>query len=174
MLQLKTKPYLSNEALKAKLAGHKDVRIFQYWQIVYSVQINFGKKAEDIAGILGVEKAKVYRTVQLYNKYGVDFVDYLQWGGRRQATSYLSREEEKALLDQIAGKAAKGKILTAKDIRKTVEQRVGHAVSDDYLWDLFNRNKWSKKAPRPKHPKQDLQAQEEFKKNTRGYWGPAS
>ena len=43
-------------------------------------------------------------------------------------------------------------------------------VSDDYIWDMFKRHKWSKKVPRQSHPQADKAAQEEFKK-TPGKFG---
>ena len=60
------------------------------------------------------------------------------------------------------------------DIRKVVEKKVGQSVSDDYLWDLFKRHNWKKKAPRPQHPKKQQAKQEEFKKNSPSFWSPAS
>ena len=58
----------------------------------------------------------------------------------------------------IKTKAKEGSIIVAKHIRKIVEAKVGKAVSDDYLWDLFNRHNWKKKMPRPEHPKCNKQA----------------
>ena len=68
--------------------------------------------------------------------------------------------------------ALEGKVLVAKHIRKIVETKVGKAVSDDYIWDLFKRHDWKKKMPRPEHPKKNKAAQEEFKKNSLKYWQP--
>jgi len=53
-----------------------------------------------------------------------------------------------------------------------VETKVGNKVSDDYLWDLFNRHGWKKKMPRPRHPKSDKATQTKFKKNFPSYWNP--
>ncbi len=60
-------------------------------------------------------------------------------------------------------KASAGTILTAYDILKHVEQRVGRAVSDKFLWDLFKRNGWVKQSPGPELPRKDIKAQERFK-----------
>jgi transposase len=75
-------------------------------------------------------------------------------------------------LEAIESKASKGLIKTANDMRAIVEQKVGKAVSDDYLWDLFNRHGWKKKMPRPHHPKRSLSDQQEFKKNSPTRWQP--
>ena len=141
-----------------------EIRAFRDWQIIYSVQTNSEKKAEEIAGILGVKKSKVLRVIQLYNKKGMAWRTYGQWGGRREKRCHLSIEEEAILLKSIESDALSGKVLTYRQIKKKVENRVGKAVSDDYIWDLFSRHNWKKKALRQSHPKADKQAQEEYKK----------
>jgi transposase len=86
----------------------------------------------------------------------------------------LSVEDEASLLNAIEQKASKGLIKTANDIRAMVEARVGKAVSDDFLWDLLNRNGWKKKMPRPHHPKRNTTEQQEFKKNSPTVWVPSN
>jgi transposase len=174
MLQLKVKPHLSKQALLKKLQGQKDIRLFQYWQIIYSVSTNPGKRAEEYASLLGINKEKVYRLVQLYNKEGAGFDTELIWGGRREERSHMSIKKEAGLLQTIEEKAIKGQVLTFNDIKKLVESSLGKSVSDDYIWDLFSRHNWKKKAPRPEHPQKDVKKQNAFKKNFRSYWVPAS
>lgn len=155
------------------MQSQKDVRLFQYWQILFCIQSNPGKKASEYADLLGVDTSKVYRIVESYNTIGATFDQQLQWGGRREQRSKLSIEQEARLLKKLESKAGSGKIITINDIRQAVEREAGSGVSDDYLWDLFKRHGWRKKAPRPQHPKKDSAAQEAFKKNSPGYWMPA-
>lgn len=172
MATLKLNPYLSNKELQEKLDNEKDLRFFKQWQILNAVAKSPGMSAKTISLILSSTLTIVRRTVQLYNIHGADFMNKLQWGGRREVRSNLSLEEEGKLLKSIEEKSLKGEILTAKDIRKEVEEKVKKKVSEDYIWDLFKRHGWKKKSPRPKHPKQNIEAQEEFKKNSRRYWHP--
>jgi len=174
MAILQLASHLSQGELKKLLDKETEVRFYKYWQIINAVANNAGIRADTIASVLGTSTSIVRRTVQLYNKGGADFTRHLQWGGRREDRSHLSLAEEKALLASIEVKSIKGEILTAKDIRKEVEKKVKRAVSEDYLWDLFRRHGWKKKAPRPKHPRQDPKAQEEFKKNSPKQWQPVS
>lgn len=173
MLQLKLRAHLTKGELKGKMLQQKEIRLYTYWQILNAVANQPGKKAQEIADALGSTSTIVKRIVQTYNTKGAGFDQYLQWGGRRQATSYMSVEEEAKMMKQLQSKALKGAILTFRDIKQTVEKKLDRQVSEDYIWDLFKRNKWSKRAPRPKHPKQDLQVQEGFKKNFPTYWQPA-
>lgn len=174
MAILKLKEHLSLTELQHQLLTTKDVRKFKQWQVLNAVARNPGCKADLIASLLGTTSTIVRRYVRMYNKHGSNYLSNLQWGGRRQARSLLTLEQEKVLLGSVAQKSLRGEILTAKDIRAEVELIVKHAVADDYLWDIFKRNGWKKKAPRPKHPMQDLVAQEEFKKNSPIFWQPAS
>lgn len=155
------------------MVQQKHVRLYAYWQILNAVASGSGKKAQDIAEMLGTTPGIVKRIVRTYNTKGADFDKGLQWGGRRRATCFLSVEEEALLMKHLQAKALKGAILTFKDIKQAVEAKLGGQVSGDYIWDLFRRNGWSKKAPRPKHPKQNAEAQQDFKKNFQNYWQPA-
>ena len=174
MPTLKLKPHLTVKKIEEKLVDEKDLRFYKQWQILNAVVKNPGMSAESIALVLSSSSTIVRRTVQLYNTNGSDFMKQLQWGGRRESRSNLSLDEEKELLSSIEKKSLKGEILTAKDIRMEVEKKVKKQVSEDYIWDLFKRHGWTKKAPRPKHPKQNIEAQEEFKKNSQSYWHPIS
>jgi len=169
---LQLNPHLTTAELSGKLAACNNNHQRSYWQILLSVSFNPNKKAEEYAAFLGVTKSKVYKVVELYNKEGASFTDNLKWGGRRSATSHMSFEDEEKMMRDLKTKAKDGKVLVAKHIRKIVETKVGKAVSDDYIWDLFKRHNWKKKMPRPEHPKKNKEKQEEFKKNSLKYWQP--
>lgn len=169
---LSTKPHLTDEELKRKMNSQKDIRSFKDWQIIYCVQINYGKTAEEIAAMLGITTTKIYKKVQTYNKQGLDWRRNKNWGGRREARCHLSLEDEKKLLKQLEEEASKGFILTYKQIKARVEGEVGKEVSDDYIWDLFKRHNWKKKVPRQSHPKSDPEKQNEYKKNLKKTWQP--
>lgn len=169
---LKTFPHLDDKELKAKLKQQKDIRNYQNWQIILSVQLNIGRPAEDFANLLGVNIHKVYRVIEIYNKEGPGWDNDKHWGGRRDERAYLTYEKEKELLENLMQKALNGQIITVSDVKLVVEKTIGHHVSDDYLWDLLKRHDWKKKAPRPKHPEGNTEAQEDFKKNSPKIWLP--
>ena len=78
----------------------------------------------------------------------------------------MSFGQEEQLLQTWTEAALQGEVLIAKQLREAVEQKVGHSVSDNYLWDMLHRHGWSKKAPRPEHPKaaEGKEKREAFKK----------
>jgi transposase len=91
---------------------------------------------------------------------------------RREQRCHMSLSAEQFLMKSLEEEALSGKILTFRHIKKEVETFVGKEVSNDYIWDLFSRHGWSKKAPRPHHPKADKSAQDEYKKNSKRIWQP--
>ena len=97
---MQTVSHYFDEELKTIMYSQKEIRAFRDWQIIYSVQTNPGKKAVEIAGILGVSKSKVLWVIQGYNKQGIAWRTYGLWGGRRESRCHLS-EEEAVLLKSI-------------------------------------------------------------------------
>ena len=83
-------------------------------------------------------------------------------GGRR--SGYLSLDEERAFLAPFFGRAEQGELATTEEIWRAFEARVGHEVDDSTIYRLLARHGWRKLMPRPRHPKADPQAQEQFKK----------
>ena len=170
---LKTVAYLTDAELEEKMKSQKQPRAFLDWQIIYSVQTNPGKKAEEFAAFLGVSKHKIYSVIQNYNKYGKTWRNYENWGGRREERCIFSLREESELLKEFEKEAISGNILIYKHIKEHVEAKAGKEVSDDYIWDLFKRHGWKKKVPRQSHPKGDKKEQEEYKKNSKRIWLPS-
>lgn len=174
MPQLILQPHLKVEEIKQRMAAQKQLRLHKYWQVIHALAADPQKKSHEIAAMLGTSASNVQRVVKLYNERGADFDQHLQWGGRRQANSFMSLEQEAAMMKHLQAKALKGAVLTLHDIKEVVEKKLSGQVSDDYIWDLFKRHGWSKKAPRPRHPSQDPEAQQHFKKNSPSSWQPAS
>jgi transposase len=172
MRTLQLLPHLTDTELKAFLSSSSGKPEFSRWQILYMIQIAGIHSAAVISPLVDLSLSSIYKIVESYNKLGATGISYTPRGGRRR--SLLSIEDETILLDSIAEQAAKGLVKTANDMRAIVEAKVGKAVSDDYLWDLFNRNGWKKKMPRPHHPSRSKEKQEEFKKNSRSVWLPST
>ena len=172
MRQIKLATHLTKEELYQKMRTQSGSREFKQWQILYSVASNVGMKSATLAQVLGTTQSILLRVVKHYNEYGKNFQAEFQWGGRRDETAFLTLKQEEKLIKSFGKMALQGTILTAKDIKKEVENKLKKEVSDDYIWDLFKRHNWKKKMPRPEHPKRNKAAQEEFKKNSPKYWQP--
>lgn len=172
MRTLKLVSHLSDNDLKKQLSIATGKPEFNRWQILYLVQVGRISSAATISPLVNLSTQSIYKIVEGYNKSGISSVSCKPRGGRHRFL--LSTEQEAHLLQSIEQKAAKGLIKTAEDIRSLVESKVGKEVSDDYIWDLLKRNGWKKKMPRPYHPKRDVSAQQEFKKNSPSVWLPSN
>ena len=172
MRTLQLTNHLTDAELKEKLSISVGKPEFSRWQILYMVQVGKIHSAAVIYPLVNLSKPSIYKIIEQYNKSGVTAVRYTPRGGRRR--SLLSIPEEEEVFRSIENNAAKGLIKTANDIRSLIESKVGKAVSDDYLWDLLNRNGWKKKMPRPHHPKRSAAQQQEFKKNSPNVWQPSN
>ena len=73
-------------------------------------------------------------------------------------------EEEKEFLAPFFAQAECGEIATVGQIWQAYAQRIGHKVDDSTMYRLLHRHGWRMVTPRPRHPKSDLETQEQFKK----------
>ena len=166
---LKLTTPISVETIKQNMQSAKDSSHFKRWQIIYFISA-FEVDAAYLSDITTYSKASIYAIVQQFNNSKKGDVSIVARGGRRR--SLMTIEEEQSFMKTMEDKALQGQILSYLDIKKLVEKKVGKIVSDDYIWDLFKRNGWTKHSPRPHHPKKDIEKQEEFKKNSKTIWMP--
>lgn len=160
---------ISPSVIKEKMQSAMNIADYKRWQIIYSVCV-YAVDAEYLSDVTGYSKANVYSIVQKFNKSKKPDVSSKQKGGRRRALMTVDQERE--LMTSLESIALKGQILSGNDVRKIVEQKLNRTVSDDFIWDLFKRNGWTKHSPRPHHPNRDVEKQEEFKKNSKTIWLP--
>ena len=156
------------EELKSRMKTAKTPSDYKRWQIIHLISC-YSVDAEYLADITGYSKANIYSIVQQFNNCLGD-ISIKAKGGRRR--ELMTLDEEKDLMKGLEDKALKGQILSYKDIKKIIETKLNKEVSDDFLWDLFRRNGWTKHSPRPQHPKKDKEKQDEFKKNSKTIWMP--
>jgi transposase len=153
--------HLTREEVKKRMTSDPRPLYRQRWLIIYNALVE-PRKAEDIARHCGVSKATVHAVIASYNRHGVAAVETAGKGGRR--SGYLSLEEEQEFLAPFFERAEMGELATTEEIWRTFEARVGQQVDESTIYRLLNRHGWRKLMPRPRHPKADLQAQEQFKK----------
>jgi transposase len=159
--------HLPVEEVKKRMTTDPRPLYRQRWLIIYNALVAPGK-AEDIARHCGVSKATVHAVISRYNRQGIAAVETAGKGGRR--SGYLSLEEERAFLRPFFGRAQRGELATMEEIWRAFEARVGHEVDDSTIYRLLARHGWRKLMPRPRHPRADPQAQEQFKKTLRRRW----
>ena len=90
--------------------------------------------------------------------------------GKVRNRAYMKHEEEAEFLAQFTEKAAQAGILIVSEIRQALEKKLGHKTSKATTYNLLHRHGWRKLAPDKRHPKTDVVAQEDWKKNFRPRW----
>jgi transposase len=154
--------HLSAEEVKERMGKDPNPLYRERWSIIYTAQVN-PREAKEIARDIGVSVSKVHTLIPRYNKFGVSAVETIGKGGRYNEN--MSIGEEKELLETFFDRAAKGEIVTAKQIKQGYEQKVGREVDESTIYRMLERHMWRKIVPRPIHPKADREAQQEFVKN---------
>jgi transposase len=153
--------YLPVEKVKERMNTEKRSWVQRHWWIIYNALVA-PRKAEEIALHMGVSATTVHRVIARYNRLGPTALETPGKGGRRR--QYLAVEDEKAFLAPFFAQAERGEIATAAQIQTAFEARVGTEVDDSSIYRLLDRHGWRKLMPRPRHPRSDLQIQEQFKK----------
>jgi transposase len=114
-----------------------------------------------IAEAMGVSLSTVNRAHMAYDQGGIKTLKPKPCGGRKRENMTIA--EEKALA-RFAKGAGAGEMLNIHDLKLAYERAIGHRTSNSTVYDLLGRHGWRKLMPRPFHPKQDIAAQDAFKK----------
>jgi transposase len=85
--------------------------------------------------------------------------------GSGRGRSYLNRLQEQELLLPFVEKAGQAGILIVSEIRQALEKKLGRTTATATTYNLLHRHGWRKLSPDKKHPKADIEAQNEWKKN---------
>lgn len=132
-----------------------------------------GTTLEDTAVLLGVGCASIPRLQARFRRRRMSRTAAPRnWGGRRRAL--LTWEQEAAFLVPWVEQAKEGRMLVVSALRAAFVQHVGRPVAATVVYRMLERHGWRKVAPDTRHPKADLKAQEDWKKNSRKRWQVSS
>ena len=159
--------HLSLDEVKKRMRTDPRAMSRQRWLIIYNALVE-PRPAEEIARHCGVSKATVHAVISRYNRLGVAAIETPGKGGRRR--QYLTLEEEQEFLATFFAQVERGEVATVGQIWHAFEQHIGHEVDDSTIYRLIHRHGWRQVMPRPRHPKGDLEAQEQLKKTFRLWW----
>ena len=155
-------------SLKGLLRATKTKADFQRVQCLW-LRASMGLSSYEVADSVGLSSGTVKIIQSKYFKEGEAALIGVGRGGRRNEN--MSFEEESKLLSSFTEKASKGGVLVVSEIKAYYESKVGHFVPKSTIYRMLSRHGWRKIAPRPRHPKADIKAQESFKKTFKNkYW----
>ena len=168
MRKAELRDHLEQARIREEMQGCETREQFQRWQAIYLV--GKGLRVEQVADYTAVAKGTIYQWIFQYNHEGPESFQLKGRGGRR--FGLMSFNEESQFLESLRAEAERGEVVGAFCLREKLEEKLGHKVSKDYLYDLLHRHSWRKVVPRPRHPDADAEKQDEFKKNFRSWWLP--
>lgn len=154
----------AKESLKELLKKSKTKADFQRVQCVW-LRAELSLSSSQVAQAVSWSPGTVKRVWSQYLTKGEKALIGKGRGGRRHDN--LSIEEEEKFLAYFFEKSKAGEVLVANEVKAAYEGVVGHKVPKSTVYRMLARHGWRKIAPRPRHPKSDLQKQETFKKNFR-------
>jgi transposase len=159
--------WLSSEDLQVWVRESPDKPAYQRRLAIWLTHVE-RLPARQVAQSLCVSTPAVWRWIGQYNQQGPEGLQRAGRGGRRWA--FLSWEQEQRFLEKWLRAATGGQVLTAKQLHGPLEKITGRRLSLGYVYRLLQRHGWRKLGPRPRHPKVQLGAQQEFKKNFQKPW----
>ena len=121
--------------------------------------------SEQIAAVVGWHPGWVRQIWSAFAREGAAALVSQPRGGRHRSNLTLARERE--LVARFEAKAREGGLLVVSQLHAAYETAVGHPVPRSTIYRMLERQGWRKVAPRPRHPKNDPEQCEAFKKNCR-------
>jgi len=134
---------------------------FRRIQVMY-LRVKFGMSAVEVAAATNYSVSHVTQIQCRYFRRGLQALKPEKKGGRYRCR--VSLEEERAFIERHRREAEAGGILTVGELRQAFEEELGVSLSSSAFYALLVRHNWRKVAPRKKHPQQDAEAMEAFKK----------
>jgi transposase len=160
----KVVPHLTPAEIQERIKQTLGFIKVQKWLVIYNAAVD-PRPAAEIAKHIGLAKQTVHNLVCQYNRRGPEALESPGKGGRRRC--YLSWEAEVAFLKPFEEKALGGQVATAMEIKRVLEQRLGHEVDRSMVYKMLKRHGWRKVMPRPAHVESKRETQEAFKKSLR-------
>jgi len=118
--------------------------------------------ATEIARAVGLHEVTVRVIQRDFIARGKDaFISEKRGGRHRQLMTF---EEEEGFLKGFLEAAGDASLLVVSEIKAALEKKLGREVHKTTVYRILKRHGWRKLAPRPKHPKQDKEAVDAFKK----------
>lgn len=151
------------EQARAQLIQAKTVEQLRQAQAVI-LPLSYGLSLEQTADVLGIS---VSWTCKLRTRFARgEVMDPDSKCGHRPRQN-LASEEEAEFLAPFFEEAKSGGVLVVSGIKHALDMRLGREVALSSVYNLLHRHGWRKLAPDKRHPKANVLAQDEWKKNSR-------
>ena len=124
-----------------------------------------GMPTTEIARAVGLHEVSV-RIIQrdFIARGKVAFRSSDRGGRRRQLMTFV---EEAEFLKGFIEAASDASLLVVNEVKAALEAKLGQRVHKTTVYRILKRHDWRKIMPRPRHPEQDKEAVEAFKRGAR-------
>jgi transposase len=153
----------AGDTARLRTLARKEKNAEQRDRYLVAVHAIAGQETESIQKALLRSRGFVQRWAYAYRDHGIAGLKDKPRGGRKPRLSPAAEAALRARIDAGPRPEDGGCTLRGKDIRRILETEHGEKYSLNGVYDLLHRLGYSCLAPRPRHEKQDLAAQEEFK-----------
>lgn len=123
------------------------------------------KKLKLVGELMGRQGRTIGNWYKKYEEGGIDKLCFDDLKGGPCPKIILDKNKFQSLVTNLQDEKKGGRI-DANDIRYKVKEEFGVLYSRKNIYKLLHKNKMSWITSRSKHPKSDLEAQEEYKKNS--------
>lgn len=163
MMGMTARGHEALEQAKAQLTQAKTVEQLRQAQAVI-LPLSYGLSLEQTAVILGISVSWVCKLRTRFARGEV-----ANHGAKREhrPRQNMRPEEEAEFLAPFLEKASVGGILVVGEVKRALDARLGRKTALASTYNLLHRHGWRKLAPDKRHPKADVPAQEEWKKNSK-------
>ena len=135
------------EQIVAAEKATQDKRISRKLQVLILRYEGFDNKT--IAERVGLCEMRVSQLVREYVHNGLDVFIQKKYGGNHRN---MSVDEENEILAKFKVKAEAGQVITAMEIKKAFDEKMGRDTGRGYIYMLLGRHDWRKVMPRSRHP----------------------
>jgi transposase len=136
--------WLSTEDLQTWVREAPDKASYQQRLAIWLTHVK-RLSAHRVAQSFCVLTPAVWRWVRQYNHQGPEGLHRAGRAGRRWA--FLKWEQEQHFLEKRLQAAARGEVLTAKQLHRQLQKIAGRDVSLGYVYRLLGRHGWRKLGP---------------------------
>ena len=109
-----------------------------------------GKENKTIAERTGFSETRVTHLITEYKKNGLKEYARKKYGGNHRN---MPKEEEEEILEKFRKEAEAGHVVTAQEIKKAFNEKLGRDTGSGYIYMLLARHGWRKVMPRSRHPR---------------------
>ena len=155
------------EAARKELSEAKTVKELRSAQAVL-FPLDLGLSMEKTGQALGISKGwvcQLRRAFILRQSLPKEDRTLPAKAGSGKGRAYLQRQQEQEFLLPFVKKAGNAGILIVSEIRQALNEKLGRTTATGTTYNLLHRHGWRKLAPDKRHPKADVQAQNDWKKN---------